>query len=893
MMLIPAGFAFAAGIAAFYLFPEWTLPWAFAESPNWVLALVVLIVGIKCSSTACFHKIFPIALFHKIPPTPLFQRGAFRSLLFQRGAFWSCLFQKWAFFGCFLQKARLKIPLKKATANHSSLENITSNHSSLENAAPKNLSLKNETLKDFPLKKTHQSPPLKKGGWGDLSIDSWWNFRTFFIIPLLALLGFSWAQFQASDLLHHPFPAALARAPLLLDGRIASIPIRASYGTRFQFDVSAATHDGQPLPFQGQVRLIWYQAAPALAAGERWRLPVRLKPRHSTANPGGVDGERVLFERGIKATGSVRAGGERLDASAGSYWLQRWRQRIAAHLTQEVGATDPRGMVVALVLGETGSLTPDDWEVLTLTGTSHLIAISGFNIGMIAVVLIGATRWLWRRSAWLTQRLATPRAGAVVGMMAALGYAGLAGFSISTQRALIMLLVVLSALFWQRTLRPYHGLMLAAIGVFIIDSKVILSFGFWLSFGAVALLLFHLGQRLPRRDLWTQIGRAQWAVTLGLLPLLLALFGRVSLIAPLVNVIAVPLFSLLLPLALSVSLLSVIPAATAPLRWTAQLLNSGMDGLAWLAQWSEIAATLPTIPHWALAVATLGAVLLLAPRGVPGRWLGVILLLPLVTTRPPQPAWGEVWVTVLDVGQGLAVVAQTAAGTLIFDTGPGKAGSYSAGRAIVAPFLLAQGITQVERVLISHADQDHAGGLAELALRVRLMQVQSGEPLRLNFAGATRCAAGERWQWAGVSFQVLHPAATAAEVGNNSSCVLRIEAGGRSLLLTGDADQGIERELVRQFGAGLKSTVLVAGHHGSNTSSAAVFLNAVAPSWVLFSAGFANHFNFPTKAVQERIAARGIQTLNTATAGAIQFRFNANGQFESPTGWREKVRRRW
>ncbi len=750
-----------------------------------------------------------------------------------------------------------------------------------------------KTHQSPPLEKTHQSPPLEKGGWGDLSIGSWRDFRTFLIIPLLALLGFSWAQYQVSDVLHHPFPAVLTRAPLLLDGHIASIPVITNYGTRFQFDVSAATHDGQPLPFTGRVRLTWYQAAPALAVGERWRLPVRLKPPHSTANPGGRDGERTLFERGIKATGSVRAGGERLAANAGSYWLQRWRQQIAAHLTQTAGATDPRGMMIALVLGETGSLTTADWDALTRTGTSHLIAISGFNLGMIAVVVIGATRWLWRRSAWLMQQLATPRASAVVGMIGAVGYAGLAGFSISTQRALIMLLVILSAQFWQRTLRPYHALALAWIGVVLFDSTAMISFGFWLSFGAVALLLFHLGQRLPRRDLWTQIGRAQWAVTLGLLPLLLALFGQVSLIAPLVNVIAVPLFSLLLPLALSVSALSVIPAATAPLRWTAQLLNSGMDGLTWLAQWSEIAVTLPPLPNWVLAAATLGAVLLLAPRGLPGRWLGVILLVPVLTTRPPQPAWGEVWVTVLDVGQGLAVVAQTAAGTLVFDAGPGSSDGYSAGSAVVAPFVLAQGITQVERVLISHADQDHAGGLVALARRVKLMQVQSGEPQRLQFPGATRCAAGEQWQWAGVSFQVLHPAATAAEVGNNSSCVVRIETGGRSLLLTGDADQRIERELVAQVGTALRSTVLIAGHHGSNTSTGAAFLNAVAPNWVLFSAGFANHFNFPTKKVQERIAARGIQTLNTATAGAIQFRFNANGQFELPSGWREKIRRRW
>ena len=746
--------------------------------------------------------------------------------------------------------------------------------------------------------KSTKSPPLAKGGWGDLKSGGW-DLSNILRLPLLALLGMTWAAIHACALLCHPFPDALAREPLMIEGRIAAIPAVTTQSTRFLFQVETATHREQPIEFTGLVRLAWYQPAPALYAGERWRLAVRLKPRHSSANPSGIDGERVLFAQGIKATGTVRQAtarnaviNERLDASAGNYWLARWRQRIAAHLTQVAGAIDQRGLLQALTIGETSRLQVADWDALTRTGTSHLIAISGWNVAMIAGVFIGFTRWLWSRSARLTQLLATPRAGAVVGMIAALGYAGLAGFAISTQRALIMLLILLGALFWQRTLRPYHALTLALVGVLLVDPSTVLAYGFWLSFGAVAVLLFYLGQRLPRRDLWTQWGRAQWAVTLGLLPLLTVLFGQVSVIAPAVNLLAVPLFSVLLPLVLSVSLFSLIPGLTAPLQWTAQLLNLCMDGLAWVATLPNIAPTLPTPPLWTWPVASIGAALLLAPRGLPGRWLGVVLLLPLVTTQPLRPAVGELWLTLLDVGQGLAAVAQTAEGTLIFDTGSGSPSGFNSGSAVIAPFLLAQGITRVERVVVSHADQDHAGGLVGLAKRVTLAQVQSGEPVRLAFPGATRCLAGEQWNWAGVRFQFLH-SAQLIELGNNSSCVLRIDTAGRSILLTGDADQKVERELVARHGAALESTVLVAGHHGSNTSTGAAFLNAVKPEWVFFSAGYANQFHFPTQAVQKRIAARHIKTRNTATAGAIQLRIGANGHFNAPTEWRAQSQHLW
>lgn len=710
-------------------------------------------------------------------------------------------------------------------------------------------------------------------------------------LPLAFLLGLCWAQLHACALLCQPFPDTLARVPLTVEGRIVSIPSRSGLATRFLFQVEQTVEakGERALPFTGLVRLSWYAAAPPLQAGERWRLPVRLKPRHGYANPGGFDFERSLFEQGVKATGNLRRGPglERLDAGAGSHWLTRWRQALAAHLSQVLGESRALGLIQALTIGERSGFAPEDWDVMTRTGTNHLVAISGLHVGLIAGGVFFLARRLWSLSARLTLLLAAPRAAALASALAGLSYAALAGFAISTQRALIMLAVVLGALLWQRTLRPYHALTLALIGVLIVNPAAVLSPGFWLSFGAVAVLFFNLGQRLPSRSRWTRWGRAQWAVGIGLLPLLLFLFGRASLIAPLVNLIAVPLFSLLLPLVLITSLLSLIPGAHWPLLLTAELLSWCLDGLAWLAALPWAATLLPARPLWAWGVAGLGVLLLLAPRGLPGRWLGLILLLPLPLMRLPGPAPGEVWFTLLDVGQGLAAVAQTREGTLVFDTGPSFQSGFNTGTAVIAPFLLQQGITHVERLVVSHADRDHAGGMAGLMARVSVDRVQSGEPVRLALPEAEPCRAGERWSWSGVSFRFLHPEQM-DEQGNNSSCVLQIETGGRAILLTGDVERRAERQLVARLGSALRSDILIAGHHGSASSSSSEFLRAVAPKWVLFASGYANHFGFPARIVRERIAELGIPTLDTGMVGAIQLRIDAAGQLDGPVSWRQQ-----
>ncbi|WPL17022.1 ComEC family competence protein [Thiorhodovibrio winogradskyi] len=725
-------------------------------------------------------------------------------------------------------------------------------------------------------------------------------------LPALVVIGFGHAYWASSPLLGQPFPDSLLRQDILVEGRIAGLPDQTPERARWLFDIDQASHQGQPPQLSKRVRLSWYQGAPELQAGERWRLVVRLKPPHGFVNPAGFDYERWLFQQGIGATGYVRDSerNQRLETAPGGYWLNRLRQQIRAQILSVLGETRASALVRALVLGDREGLGPADWQVLTRTGTNHLLAISGLHIGLIAAAVYFLGRWLWARLGSLALWLAAPRAGAVAALLAAFGYSALAGFAISTQRALVMLAVVLVALLAGRQPRPLSGISLALLAVLLVDPLAVLSYGFWLSFGAVGALLYALGGRLGQPGMIASWTRAQWAVALGLLPLLLLLFGRASLIAPPVNLLAVPLFSVLLPAILLASLISLASGWSGPLLLVGAILEQGFQWLTMLAELPWATLGLGERALWVWAAAFAGVALLLAPRGLPGRWLGLIYLLPLLLVRPLPPAAGTAAVTLLDVGQGLAVVVRSARHTLVYDLGPSFPSGFNTGSAVVAPNLRALGIGRLDLLVISHADRDHAGGLTGLLDEVAVARLLSGEPNELALkttAGviAQPCQAGQRWHWDGVDFAMLHPRAPDAHAkleGNDSSCVLKITTSGGSLLLTGDVGKDIETELAMRHGDALRADVLVAGHHGSATSSSRAFLEQVDPRWVLYSAGFANRYGFPAQEVVARIDGLGIPTLNTATTGAIALLLPAEPSrlaLDAPVLSRQKRNRLW
>jgi competence protein ComEC len=720
----------------------------------------------------------------------------------------------------------------------------------------------------------------------------------------LVAAGAGLAYLDACAVVCEPFPEDLVNRTLVVEGRIVSLPESLAYASRFLFQIEQATLDDAPLPGRWRARLSWYRGAPPLAAGQRWLLPVRLKPPHGFLNPGGFDYERWLFEQGVAATGHVTGAdaARLLDPGPGGQWLNRWRQGLRDRLDTLLPPGPASALVKALVIGDRGGIEPEQWEVFARTGTSHLIAISGLHVGLVAGVVFGGVRFAWARMAWLAWRFAAPRAAAVAALLAAGAYAGLAGFSISTQRALVMLCVVLIAVISGRTLRPLSGLSLALLAVLLLDPSSLLSFGFWLSFGAVGVLLYALAQRLGTPMAPLRWGRAQWAVAIGLLPMLLLFFGRASVVAPAVNLLLVPLFGLLLPLVLLATALALVGDWAWALVPVTLVLNAGYGALADIAALPLAGIGLGGRAAWVWFAAAGGVLLLLAPRGVPARWLGLVLLLPLALARAPAPEPGEAKLTMLDVGQGLAVVIRTAGHTLVYDTGPRFPSGFNTGSAVIAPFLRHGDVTAVDLAVVSHADQDHAGGLAGLSEAIPLRRVMSGEEDELSWLAGDEpapwpavepCRAGMNWTWDGVHFRVLHPRASPVEEGNDASCVLHVASGGASVLLTGDIEAGVEAELVAADAAVLSADVLMAPHHGSDSSSTEAFLRAVAPDWVWFSAGYANRFAFPNGPVLERVNALGIATANTASDGAVSLRLPAEPGPLVPTRYRPRAARVW
>ncbi len=556
---------------------------------------------------------------------------------------------------------------------------------------------------------------VRASGWGPVWVPVWagrWAW------PLVAaVFGLFWAHAQVCEVLCAPFPESLVKTTLIAEGQVASLPDQRDDSVRFLFRIDRLTLDGVPQAFQGLARVSWYRQPPPLRAGERWRLALRLKPPHGFVNPGGFDYERWLFQQGISATGHVRddAANARLAVGPGAYWLTRWRQQLRDRLDAALSDEGPaRALVQALVLGDRGGLTPTQWDVFSRTGTSHLIAISGLHVGLVAGFVFFVARWFWSRSALLMRRFAAPRAAALAAVGAATGYAALAGFAISTQRALVMLLVVMVALVAGRTPRPASALVLALVAVLLLDPASVLSYGFWLSFGAVAILLYALGRRLSAPVVVLRWGQAQWAVALGLLPMLLLFFGRASLVAPLVNLLAIPLFGLILPAVLLSAALMLLFGWHWPLALVGLLLEQGYGLLAMISEQPVASMTLGGRPDWVWAAAGGGVLLLLAPRGLPARWLGLVLLLPLLLMRPPAPPLGEARFTLLDVGQGLSAVVRTRSRTLVYDLGPRYPSGFETGSAVVVPYLREVGVDRVDLVVASHADQDHIGGLRGL-----------------------------------------------------------------------------------------------------------------------------------------------------------------------------------
>ena len=682
------------------------------------------------------------------------------------------------------------------------------------------------------------------------------------------LFGAAWTMLRADIALSHRLAPALEGEDVVVTGSIHGLPRMQDDGTRFEFDV----HDANPA-LDGRLRVSWYEGAPELVPCAQWRLHLRLKRPRGMIDPGGFDFERYALEQGIVATGYVRDNEDNKELGADAICIDRLRARVVDQITATLGDVPSAHLLRALAFGDQHAMDEHEWAVARATGIPHLIAISGLHIALFASFGVLLVRLLWKLAPRLTLRWPAPFIEAVASLGFAVAYALIAGFGLPTRRALVMIAALLIANLARRARAPVQGLALAVVALLAWDPLCVLSAGFWLSFVGVAWLMFCLDG--PRGHGWRDLVSAQGVASLGLLPLGIWFFGQSSLVGPLANLVAVPwICFLVLPLTVVAALLiPVAPAIGGPLL---QFAGWAMSGLWWvlekMAGWPGALWYFPEPSVWALALAMLGAFWLLLPRGVPARALGLFLLLPLLWPARTPLADGEFEAYMLDVGQGLAFVVRTSEHALVYDAGARFPSGFDLGEATVIPALHALGIERLDRLIISHGDNDHAGGAAAVLDAFPGIPVESGEPERMAVE-STQCLAGESWNWNGVAFRVVHPTQPLSERNNDRCCVLEVRSGDNALVLTGDITAAVETQVANALAPSAPNLVLQVPHHGSKTSSSVEFLTALHPVLALISAGYHNRFHHPDAGVLARYTGQKIEAPITAQTGFVDIHF--------------------
>ncbi|MDP1593831.1 MAG: DNA internalization-related competence protein ComEC/Rec2 [Gallionella sp.] len=734
------------------------------------------------------------------------------------------------------------------------------------------------------------------------------------LIALLACgLGFYHAAWQADKRLSISLPDEWQGRDIEVIGVVSGLPHTSDRGLRFGFDVEKTLTSQVDVPQHIYLSTYFNPRSKPLElhAGERWRLTLRLKQPHGSSNPHAFDFELWALENNIRAVGYVhnaeklmaghpKGNNVRLDALADGlfYRIESWREAVRDKFNATLGNAPYAGVLSALAIGDQGSIPQAQWQIFTRTGINHLVSISGLHITMLSSMGFALCYGLWRRSTRLTLWLPARKAAASAALLVALGYALLSGFGVPAQRTVYMVAAVAAALWLNRNFSLSQILSIALLAVLFADPWAVLSPGFWLSFGAVALILYATAHRIGRAFRLPEEGNGlmhalnyplrvlreyatvQWAMSIGLIPLLLGLFQQVSLVSPIANAFAIPLVSLIIvPLAL----LGAILPTEVPL-WLAHIaLDWTMIPLQWLSALPAAVWTQHAPPPWSIVFGMLGVVWMLLPGGFPASWLGLLLMLPMFLNAPEPPQSDTVRLTVFDVGQGLSVAAQTHHHALLYDTGPDFSGEADSGNRILIPSLRAMGISALDGLILSHDDIDHTGGTASILQAMPVDWVSFSQPItRLKSVPSLpfetrRCRDGVKWRWDGVEFEILHPLQNklAKPHDNEQSCVLRISVGNQHILLTGDITKRSEQRLIKAHPDQLAASLLVAPHHGSASSSDLAFVSAILPDYAVFTAGYRNPFKHPRKEIEQRYADSGAQLLRSDRDGAILVEMNA------------------
>ena len=769
------------------------------------------------------------------------------------------------------------------------------------------------------------------------------HVRKLAIVAFAFVLGFAWNARYAENRLHNILSSEMEGRELTIEGRVAALPQGNLEGAKFAFEIDDATGT---LP--RRIYLSWQpawrnpQAIPEIIPGQRWEFKVKLKRPYGSLNPYTFDFERWSFHQDFGASGSVRSGELILAKDIGltdfelRMELARWelRKKIQAMLPADARYA---GVMIALVMGDQNAIEQDDWRVFNATGIGHLISISGLHVTMLAGVGASITAFIWRRRSW-PLLIPVGKVAAIAGFLTAFIYAWLAGFQIPAQRTMYMVGVVAYALWSGRNPRSFDIWWWALAFVLLIDPMAPYTPGFWLSFGAVAAILFAMGNSSGLLGIPTgkelevhwiyritqalrEACRVQAVVTIALLPLTLYWFYQVSVVSPLANAFAIPLVSYVVtPLAIAGALLPEFIG-----KWLVLLAHIAMEYLAialdWMANWNWSVVWAPQPEWWILLFSSVGIIYAIRPGSLVNDWrmrtlalsLSIPLFIPLLSfSNLTALSAGEFRATVLDIGQGTAVLLETTNRKLLYDTGPIQGKRDDAGQRVILPYLRGRGIDQIDRMVISHSDSDHVGGAATLLKQIQfdsmMGSLPSNNPLLQNLQArkvqSIPCRFGQRWIWDGVEFIVWHPNEDTLFEGqysrkpNEMSCVLEVRNQNASFWLTGDVEKQGEAEIVERLDQsrlaeiGDKQLIFMAPHHGSKTSSSLDLLKGLRPDQAFAQNGYRNRYGHPHPTVSSRYRELRIPFYQTPITGAQIWTFK-NHTKPSTQFWRRDINRLW
>lgn len=777
-----------------------------------------------------------------------------------------------------------------------------------------------------------------------------------FVFPMIVIsgvgAGFSWAMLHAQTTLGHQLLAQYEGIDLVIEGQVSSLPeLRRSdlQGTRqtgyrpnslrFNFRVDRVINlaNIDPDYFPKQLRLSWYGAAERVKAGELWRLKVRLKRPYGFMNPGGFDYESWLYQQRIQAKGYVKKSTDnhKVIARTSSSFIAEKSLTFRQFILDKLLISQPLlgksseiiDLAAALILGHRAGLDTVQWQVFQRTGTIHLMAISGLHIGLIAGLVFFLAGYLWRFTGRGCLLIPAPQVAAAGALIAAFIYALLAGFTIPTQRALIMLLVAMIHILVKRTPLPASKtIALALILVLLFDPLAVLAQGFWLSFMAVSLIIYFISRTNVNRSIelnllsnnknnqrtrallsrlkanLLQFTRLQLGLTVFMFPLVLYFYQSSSLVSPIANFVAIPVMSLIVVPLLFLStfiLLVSIELANSLFQLVSYIYETLWIFLTMLSNWKYATFDVAIDSLWLLLSCYLVIFGMLLVRTKAVRWFLPVLMLPFIAYSSPSLNKGKAVVTILDVGQGLATVIQTSKHTVVFDTGPRYSKDFDTGRAVIVPYLRQMHRDQLDTLIISHGDNDHIGGLESIKTLLPIQRILTSVPNEVSATKDTAiiaCQSGFQWNYDGVVFSILSPAEiTESKNGhdeNNQSCVLKVATKYGSVLLTGDIERETESQLYHSIPEQLRSDILVVPHHGSRTSSLVRFIQSVSPKYVVFPAGYRNRYRLPAKKVVQRYREHTQAKLyKTSQTGALSFYFDMSGR--KPEQFRQAARRYW